>query len=207
MKNKINPEPLLKVETEEGEKIHYHQVDKPSLTNRETVTLSTTRSHDLLYVRSYHPITLSWSTITRRSWTLGPSWTEKPTLPFFFGRSSSVTSIDGMIKMLINGSNIFFLIRIDEDSPLWHIGPQDLPKQKFEIILILEGIIEATGNTTQARTSYLSDEILWGQRFVISSSTTIMPNSQGSRTSWAMLKTREFTLWTVLLWMRCEHPC
>ena len=57
-KNKINPEPLLKVETEEGEKIHYHQVYKPSLTNRETVTLSTTRSHDLLYVRSYHPITL-----------------------------------------------------------------------------------------------------------------------------------------------------
>ena len=100
---------------------------------------------------------------------MGPSWTERPTLPFFFGRSSSVTSIGGMIKMLINGSNIFFLIRIDEDSPLWHIGPQDLPKQKFEIILILEGIIEATGNTTQARTSYLSDEILWGQRFVISS--------------------------------------
>ena len=98
---------------------------------------------------------------------MGPSWTEKLTPPFFFGRSSSVTSIDGMIKMLINGSN--FLIRIDEDSPLWHIGPQDLPKQKFEIILILEGIIEATGNTTQARTSYLSDEILWGQRFVISS--------------------------------------
>ena len=28
----------------------------------------------------------------------------------------------------------------------------------------LKGIIEATGNTTQARTSYLSDEILWGQR-------------------------------------------
>ena len=114
---------------------------------------------------------------------MGPSWTERPTLRFFFGRSSSVTSIDGMIKMLINGSNIFFFIRIDEDSPLWHIGPQDLPKQKFEIILILEGIIEATGNTTQARTSYLSDEILWGQRFVIYSSTTIMPNSQGSRTS------------------------
>ena len=116
--------------------------------------------------------------------------------------------------------------RIDEDSPLWQLGPQDLPKAKFEIILILEvavvdlmvfvdvavvvvdvavvidviffgdaifllvffvfllvlllcyvvflfffelillfkGIIEATGNTTQARTSYLSDEILWGQR-------------------------------------------
>ena len=58
MSEKYN-KPLLQVETEEGEKIHYHQVDKPSLTNRETVTLSTTRSHDLLYVRSYHPITLS----------------------------------------------------------------------------------------------------------------------------------------------------
>ena len=122
----------------------------------------------------------------------------------------------------------FSSFRIDEDSPLWQLGPQDLPKAKFEIILILEvvvvdlmlfvdiapfhvvvvvyvillvdvmffidilvllmfsvgvvvvvmlfscssltsfsflkGIIEATGNTTQARTSYLSDEILWGQR-------------------------------------------
>ena len=69
-----------------------------------------------------------------------------------------------VVKMIKNLPSF----RIDEDSPLWQIGPQDLPKARFEIILILEGIIEATGNTTQARTSYLSDEILWGQRSVIS---------------------------------------
>ena len=32
----------------------------------------------------------------------------------------------------------FSSFRIDEDSPLWQLGPQDLPKAKFEIILILE---------------------------------------------------------------------
>ena len=84
-----------------------------------------------------------------------------------------------VVKMIKNLPSF----RIDEDSPLWQIGPQDLPKARFEIILILEGIIEATGNTTQARTSYLSDEILWGQRSVISFLiTTLIPNSQGSRT-------------------------
>ena len=31
---------------------------------------------------------------------------------------------------------------------------------------MLEGVVETTGITTQARTSYLSEEILWGQRFV-----------------------------------------
>lgn len=32
--------------------------------------------------------------------------------------------------------------------------------------MVLEGVVETTGITTQARTSYVSEEILWGQRFV-----------------------------------------
>ncbi|KAG7279221.1 hypothetical protein CRUP_013613 [Coryphaenoides rupestris] len=36
----------------------------------------------------------------------------------------------------------------------------------MEVIVVLEGVVETTGITTQARTSYVSDEILWGQRFV-----------------------------------------
>ncbi|CAF1078556.1 unnamed protein product [Rotaria sordida] len=54
---------------------------------------------------------------------------------------------------------------IDEQSPLYGISRSDLAKQRFELVVILEGIIESTGMTTQARTSYLPSEILWGYRF------------------------------------------
>jgi len=55
--------------------------------------------------------------------------------------------------------------RIDSESPFWRMTPKDLLKSKFEIIVTLEGVIEATGNTTQARSSYLPSEILWNHRF------------------------------------------
>jgi len=55
--------------------------------------------------------------------------------------------------------------KIDEDSPLWSMSPQQLQNSSFELIVVLEGIVEPTGNTTQARSSYLPAEILWGHRF------------------------------------------
>ncbi|KAL7017399.1 hypothetical protein ACKWTF_010361 [Chironomus riparius] len=55
--------------------------------------------------------------------------------------------------------------RIDEKSPLYNVSSIDLLREKFEIIVILEGGVESTGLATQARTSYLSSEILWGHRF------------------------------------------
>ncbi|XP_035714521.1 G protein-activated inward rectifier potassium channel 3 isoform X2 [Folsomia candida] len=55
--------------------------------------------------------------------------------------------------------------QIDKDSPLYTISAADLAREKFEIVVILEGVIESTGATTQARTSYLPSEILWGHRF------------------------------------------
>ncbi|ELU17004.1 hypothetical protein CAPTEDRAFT_3998 [Capitella teleta] len=55
--------------------------------------------------------------------------------------------------------------KIDEASPFWDISPEDLLREQFELIVILEGIVESTGMTTQARTSYLPGEILWGHRF------------------------------------------
>ncbi|XP_019723942.1 ATP-sensitive inward rectifier potassium channel 12 [Hippocampus comes] len=54
---------------------------------------------------------------------------------------------------------------IDEESPLFGISKQDLETADFEIVIILEGLVEATAMTTQARSSYLSSEILWGHRF------------------------------------------
>lgn len=42
---------------------------------------------------------------------------------------------------------------------------QQLTKARFEILVVFEGIIETTGLTTQTRTSYMPNEIVWGARF------------------------------------------
>ena len=55
--------------------------------------------------------------------------------------------------------------KITPDSPLYNISASDLLKEKFEIVVILEGTVESTSMTTQARSSYLPSEIKWGHRF------------------------------------------
>ncbi|KAM0730653.1 ATP-sensitive inward rectifier potassium channel 12 [Formica fusca] len=55
--------------------------------------------------------------------------------------------------------------KIDRHSPLYRISASDMLQERFEIIVMLEGVIESTGMTTQARSSYLPSEILWGHRF------------------------------------------
>lgn len=55
--------------------------------------------------------------------------------------------------------------KIVPSSPLYRISAADMLHEKFEIVVILEGVIESTGMTTQARSSYLPSEILWGHRF------------------------------------------
>ncbi|KAG8432840.1 hypothetical protein GDO86_017191 [Hymenochirus boettgeri] len=62
-------------------------------------------------------------------------------------------------------SPITILHEIDEESPLFAISKEDLETSNFEIVVILEGMVEATAMTTQARSSYLASEILWGHRF------------------------------------------
>ncbi|XP_017598281.1 PREDICTED: LOW QUALITY PROTEIN: G protein-activated inward rectifier potassium channel 3, partial [Corvus brachyrhynchos] len=52
---------------------------------------------------------------------------------------------------------------IDERSPFWDVSRGQLERDDFEIVVILEGMVEATGMTCQARSSYLVDEVLWGQ--------------------------------------------
>lgn len=54
---------------------------------------------------------------------------------------------------------------IDERSPLYDLEAQELANSRMEIIAVLEGTVEATGMVTQAKTSFLAEEILWGQRF------------------------------------------
>jgi potassium inwardly-rectifying channel subfamily J len=60
---------------------------------------------------------------------------------------------------------VILVHRINEESPFWEMSPEDLHREQFELIVILEGIVESTGMTTQARSSYLPGEILWGHRF------------------------------------------
>ncbi|XP_013786774.1 G protein-activated inward rectifier potassium channel 3-like [Limulus polyphemus] len=54
---------------------------------------------------------------------------------------------------------------INETSPLYTMSAEELLKDKFELLVILEGTTVSTGQSFQAKTSYLSHEILWGHRF------------------------------------------
>ncbi|MEE6485376.1 hypothetical protein FKM82_014256 [Ascaphus truei] len=54
---------------------------------------------------------------------------------------------------------------INEKSPFWEMSLAQLEVEEFEIIVILEGMVEATGMTCQARSSYVDTEVLWGHRF------------------------------------------
>ncbi|CAL8316943.1 unnamed protein product [Gadus morhua 'NCC'] len=54
---------------------------------------------------------------------------------------------------------------IDPPSAFWDMSQGQLEKEDFEIVVILEGMVEATGMTCQARSSYLAEEVLWGHRF------------------------------------------
>uniref|UniRef100_A0A672IYX0 ATP-sensitive inward rectifier potassium channel 14 n=1 Tax=Salarias fasciatus TaxID=181472 RepID=A0A672IYX0_SALFA len=62
-------------------------------------------------------------------------------------------------------SPLVIVHEIDKDSPLYTISRADLEADDFEIVVILEGMVEATAMTTQFRSSYLSREIFWGHRF------------------------------------------
>ena len=54
---------------------------------------------------------------------------------------------------------------IDESSPFYDVTPQMLQGSDFEIVVVLDGVVEATGLNTQPKSSYLSSEILWGYDF------------------------------------------
>lgn len=69
------------------------------------------------------------------------------------------------------GGDLFFIWpmtivhKIDKNSPLYDLSASDLLKENFEIVVTMEGTIESTDQKTQARTSYITNEILWGHRF------------------------------------------
>ena len=55
--------------------------------------------------------------------------------------------------------------KIDTKSPLYQMSPEDLRAAHIELVINLEGTMEATGMITQKLVSYIPDEILWGFTF------------------------------------------
>lgn len=72
---------------------------------------------------------------------------------------------DSGVDRIFLVSPITIVHEIDEDSPFYEMSKQELQASEFEIVVILEGMVEATAMTTQCRSSYVAGEILWGHRF------------------------------------------
>uniref|UniRef100_A0A8C4X9F6 Potassium inwardly rectifying channel subfamily J member 11, like n=1 Tax=Erpetoichthys calabaricus TaxID=27687 RepID=A0A8C4X9F6_ERPCA len=88
------------------------------------------------------------------------------------GEVIPVSQLDIQIENPVHTNAIFLVSpliichNIDRSSPLYDVSAQTLLSEDIEIVVILEGVVETTGITTQARTSYVPEEILWGHRFV-----------------------------------------
>lgn len=72
---------------------------------------------------------------------------------------------DGGTDRIFLVSPITIVHEIDSSSPLYELGRAELVQADFELVVILEGMVEATAMTTQCRSSYLPGELLWGHRF------------------------------------------
>ncbi|XP_029697151.1 potassium inwardly rectifying channel subfamily J member 11, like [Takifugu rubripes] len=88
------------------------------------------------------------------------------------GEVIPVAQLDIQVENPLRSNGIFLVSplivshTIERGSPLYELSAQSLSAEDLEIIVILEGVVETTGITMQARTSYTPEEILWGRRFV-----------------------------------------
>ncbi|XP_046889797.1 potassium inwardly rectifying channel subfamily J member 11, like [Hypomesus transpacificus] len=88
------------------------------------------------------------------------------------GEVVPVCQLDIQVENPLRSNGIFLVSpliishTIERGSPLYELSANSLNTEDLEIIVILEGVVETTGITMQARTSYTPDEILWGRRFV-----------------------------------------
>ncbi|XP_054869877.1 ATP-sensitive inward rectifier potassium channel 14 [Amphiprion ocellaris] len=63
-------------------------------------------------------------------------------------------------------SPVTIVHEINDESPFFEMDRRMLESDsELEVVVILEGMVEATAMTTQCRSSYLASEILWGHRF------------------------------------------
>ena len=93
--------------------------------------------------------------------------TNEGELPYFHERLSIGNGIS-------EGEDIYYTFMIipntiahviNENSPLYGMSSLDMLKANVEIVIVLEGVIESTGMTMQARTSYTAHELVWGCNF------------------------------------------
>ncbi|XP_036964278.1 potassium inwardly rectifying channel subfamily J member 11, like [Acanthopagrus latus] len=88
------------------------------------------------------------------------------------GEVIPVSQLDIQVENPLRSNGIFLVSPLiishtmERGSPLYELSAQSLSSEDLEIIVVLEGVVETTGITMQARTSYTPDEILWGRRFV-----------------------------------------
>ncbi|XP_034031658.1 potassium inwardly rectifying channel subfamily J member 11, like [Thalassophryne amazonica] len=88
------------------------------------------------------------------------------------GEVIPVCQLDIQVENPLRSNGIFLVSpliishTIERGSPLYELSAQSLAAEDLEIIVILEGVVETTGISMQARTSYTPEEILWGRRFV-----------------------------------------
>lgn len=91
------------------------------------------------------------------------------TIPFY--QQDLKVGIDWNDEQSYGNSTIFLILPltvvhvIDEESPFYTMSPSDIAESDFELVAIMEGTIESTGLLTQAKTSYLGDEIMCGFEF------------------------------------------
>ena len=54
---------------------------------------------------------------------------------------------------------------IDEDSPLWGVGQEELRESDAEFLVLLTGMDDTFSQKVHARSSYKAEEVVWGARF------------------------------------------
>uniref|UniRef100_H2ZYX1 Potassium inwardly rectifying channel subfamily J member 15 n=2 Tax=Latimeria chalumnae TaxID=7897 RepID=H2ZYX1_LATCH len=86
-------------------------------------------------------------------------------------------------KILLNQTNVQFQVDsssespflvlpltfyhvIDDKSPLKDFTPDNPQENNFELVVILNAMVESTSAVCQSRSSYLPEEILWGYKFM-----------------------------------------
>ncbi|KAK1906709.1 ATP-sensitive inward rectifier potassium channel 8 [Dissostichus eleginoides] len=141
---------------------------KTAQSNRRAETLIFSR-HAVIAVRNNCLCFMIRIGDLRKSMIIGATVVRKTTTPE--GEVIPIHQIDVQTETVVANNNLFLLAPliichvIDKHSPLYDLSAMELQCSDLEVIVILEGVVETTGITTQARTSYISEEIQWGHRF------------------------------------------
>jgi inward rectifier potassium channel len=77
---------------------------------------------------------------------------------------------------------------IDEKSPLYGFGPDDIRNTRMEVFVFVKAFDEVFSNTVVGRTSYISQEIVWGAKFNI----MYHPSDDRSRTILDLVKLNRY---------------